>query len=59
MLEEKGEMKNELREMEKKGEERIGENKNENGGILSKEIKMKDLRKYEVNVKEKGEIEEK
>ena len=53
----KGKLFDELKELAPKGNRRMGSNPIANGGLLLKELKMPDFRKYGVEITERGNVE--
>ena len=53
----KGKLFDELKELAPKGNKRMGANPIANGGLLLKELKMPDFRKYGIEIKERGNTE--
>lgn len=56
LFDEKGSLKEELKELAPKGDSRMGANKHANGGILLKDLRTPDFKKYGVDVKVPGNI---
>ena len=54
---ENGEIKTEIKALAPKGNKRMGMNPNANGGILLKDLKVPDFKKYAVEVKSPGTVE--
>ena len=55
LFDKKGRLKPELRELAPKGNRRMGANPHTNGGLLMRELRMPDFRKYALVIKERGE----
>ena len=58
LFDENGAFKAELRELAPKGQRRMGDNPNANGGLLLKDLKMPDFRSYAVEVSKPGTTRE-
>lgn len=58
LFDESGKLKPELRALAPSGEKRMGAIPHSNGGLLRKDLKTPDFRKYAVNVTEPGAVEE-
>jgi xylulose-5-phosphate/fructose-6-phosphate phosphoketolase len=54
LFDEKGRLREELRELAPHGNRRMGDNPHANGGLLRKDLKVPDFRSYEVAVPEPG-----
>jgi xylulose-5-phosphate/fructose-6-phosphate phosphoketolase len=54
LFDEKGRLREELRELAPEGERRMGANPHANGGLLLKDLKMPDFRDYAVEVSKPG-----
>jgi xylulose-5-phosphate/fructose-6-phosphate phosphoketolase len=57
LFDEAGRLVHELRELAPKGASRMGANPHANGGLLSKDLRMPDFRRYGVDVPKPGQIE--
>jgi xylulose-5-phosphate/fructose-6-phosphate phosphoketolase len=57
LFDEAGRLVHELRELAPKGASRMGANPHANGGVLSKDLRMPDFRRYGVEVPKPGQIE--
>lgn len=57
LFDESGSLRSELKELAPKGHRRMGANPHANGGLLLKELRLPDYRKYAVNVPRPGTVE--
>ena len=55
LFDKEGHIKKEIRDLTPKGDKRIGSNPHANGGIMMKDLRMPDFRKYAFDIKGHGE----
>ncbi len=56
LFDENGSLKEELKTLIPKGNKRMGANQNANGGIILKELRLPDFRKYGLDVQKPGDV---
>ncbi|MDD3341693.1 MAG: phosphoketolase family protein [Bacilli bacterium] len=57
LFDENGALLPEIKELAPKGEARMGANPHANGGLLLRNLKLPDFKKYALDIKEKGSVE--